>query len=149
MIDMISFREYCADLMNKVNGDSELKIDGLFLGVREEHLVSKLKDAEGICLCVSYPDAESGGQPDYEYDLQQAFFFIVEKVNPGDQTPDEEISHYSLLQGLMRKLRENIRDYEDGCFTLIPEESFRIEFEYRIFGGYNGLSMNVKFKDYD
>lgn len=149
MIDLILFREYCADLKSKVNERTDVKVDSLFFGVKEEHLVSKLKDASGICMCVSYPDAEADGVPDCESDIQQVIFFIVEKISPADQTADEELEHYARLQHLMLTLRTVIRETVSTCMKLLPEESYRIEFEYRIFGGYNGLSMNVKFKDYD
>jgi hypothetical protein len=49
----------------------------------------------------------------------------------------------------MLTLRDVIRQSHDECVDIIPEESYKIEWEYQIFGGVNGLSMGLKFKNYD
>ena len=83
MINISRFREYLIERVAEVNALSEHRIAHLFLGVREEHLVKKLRDSSGICLCVSYPDAESTGSDDCPRDTQKSYLFLCAKVAPG------------------------------------------------------------------
>ena len=62
---------------------------------------------------------------------------------------ETEITSYSELQDIMLNLRDVIREYYSECMNIIPEESYKIEWEYQIFGGVNGLSMNLNFKNND
>ena len=133
MINILQFRELCIELQHKVNAVSDSTIDKVVMAVREEHMVKKLQKLSGITLCVSYPDAQSSGTEDNYTDNQQAFFFVVKRLTPG----------------IMLNLRDIIREYYSECMNIIPEESYKIEWEYQIFGGVNGLSMGVTFQNND
>lgn len=149
MINILQFRELCIELQHKVNDISDFKIDYVVMAVREEHMVKKLQNKSGITLCVSYPDAQSSGTEDNYSDNQQAFFFLVKRLAPGQMDDETEITSYSELQDIMLNLRDVIREYYSECMNIIPEESYKIEWEYQIFGGVNGLSMNLNFKNND
>lgn len=112
-------------------------------------MVKKIQSKSGISLCVSYPDAQAIGEYDNASDSQQVFLFVCQRVAPGQLNDNEEILLYSNLQNIMLTLRDAIRQSHDECVDIIPEESYKIEWEYQIFGGVNGLSMGLKFKNYD
>lgn len=149
MINILQFRELCIELQHKVNAISDSQIDTVIMAVREEHMVKKLQNKFGITLCVSYPDAQSSGTEDNYTDNQQAFFFVVKRLAPGQLDDETEITTYAELQDIMLNLRDVIRDYYSECMGIIPEESYKIEWEYQIFGGVNGLSMGVTFQNND
>ena len=149
MINILQFRELCIELQHKVNAISDSQIDTVIMAVREEHMVKKLQNKFGITLCVSYPDAQSSGTEDNYTDNQQAFFFVVKRLAPGQLDDETEITTYAELQDIMLNLRDVIRDYYSECMGISPEESYKIEWEYQIFGGVNGLSMGVTFQNND
>ena len=149
MINILQFRELCIELQHKVNAISDSQIDTVVMAVREEHMVKKLQNKLGITLCVSYPDAQSSGTEDNYTDNQQVFFFVVKRLAPGQLDDETEITTYAELQDIMLNLRDVIRDYYSECMGIIPEESYKIEWEYQIFGGVNGLSMGVTFQNND
>lgn len=149
MINILQFRELCIELQHKVNAITDSQIDTVVMAVREEHMVKKLQNKLGITLCVSYPDAQSSGTEDNYTDNQQAFFFVVKRLAPGQLDDETEITTYAELQDIMLNLRDVIRDYYSECMGIIPEESYKIEWEYQIFGGVNGLSMGVTFQNND
>lgn len=149
MINILQFRELCIELQHKVNAISDSQIDTVVMAVREEHMVKKLQNKFGITLCASFPDAQSFGTEDNYTDNQQAFFFVVKRLTPGQLDDETEITTYAELQDIMLNLRDVIRDYYSECMGIIPEESYKIEWEYQIFGGVNGLSMGVTFQNND
>ena len=100
-------------------------------------------------MCVSYPDAQSSGTEDNYTDNQQVFFFIVKRLAPGQMDDETELATYATLQNIMLNLRDVIREYYSECMDINPEESYKIEWEYQIFGGVNGLSMGVTFQNND
>lgn len=149
MIGIKTFREYISEMVHYTNQELELKIDHVVLAVNESHMTKKLQAKSGVCLCVSFPDAQATGQQDNPSDQQQTFLFICQRISPGQMSEEEEILRYNDLQGIMHSLRDVIREYGSECVDIIPEESYKIEWEYQIFGGMNGLSMGLKFKSYD
>lgn len=147
MTPILRFREWCIELMSEVNTD-EMLIHSLVMGVKEEHIIKKLRDRTGVCLCVNYPDATGNGADDAETDVQACYFFVVQKVNPGSQTDDQEIQHYHQLQYVMNLLRKAVHEgTRSSCVGLDVDVNDKIEWEYQIFGGFNGLSMGVKITD--
>lgn len=149
MIDIKNFREYISELVYKTNQELDNKIEHIVLSVNESHMTKKLQNKSGVCLCVSYPDAQSVGEPDNTKDSQQAFIFVCQRVSPGQLNEESELELYSVLQNIMLTFREYLRNAESDCIHIVPEESYKIEWEYQIFGGLNGLSMGLKFTNYD
>ena len=147
MIPISRFREWCIELMSEVNACKVL-IEHLVLGVDEGHIIKKIKDKKGVCLCVNYPDATGNGADDNETDVQPVYFFVVEKVNPGSQTDDAEMLHYGKLQDITIFLRNTVRNFASGnCLGVEIDLNDKIEWEYQIFGGFNGLSLGIKITD--
>jgi len=148
MIDIKRFREYLVALTNRVNSTSEDKIDNIILAVKEEHIVKKLQDKSGISLCVSYPDAEGDASRDPSREDNQVFFFLCERVSSGEQTDEDEILFYAKIQSIMQRLLHEIYNQDTNCSFVTPDENYRLEWEYQIFGGYNGMSLGIKIKSY-
>ena len=149
MINIKSFREYVADLSQVVNSSCQYKIDSIQMAVSEAHMIKKLLHARGITLCVSFPDSRGTGVADSLREDEQAFFFIVEKVSPGADNSEEEITRYEKLQTVALALRDALLKSTSDCFRIIPDYDYKIEWEWQILGGYNGLSIGVKFENYD
>lgn len=149
MIDIKAFREYISELVYETNQELEKKIEHIVLSVNESHMIKKLQNKSGVCLCVSYPDAQAVGESDNVKDSQQAFIFVCQRVSPGQLDEEGELALYCELQHIMLVFRDFLRGAENDCVDINPEESYKIEWEYQIFGGVNGLSMGLKFTNYD
>jgi len=150
MIDILRFREYVAELVADVNSHSDIKIDNTVIAVKEEHMIKKIRDKSGVCLCVNYPDVDADGDGDNVSDSHSIFFFLCEKVTQGSQNDESEMQMYGKLQKLMLQLRKSIYEYRlitQQCVPIIPENKLRIEWEYQIFGGCNGLSLGLKYSE--
>lgn len=81
MIDIKAFREYISELVYETNQELENKIEHIVLSVNESHMTKKLQNKSGVCLCVSYPDAQAVGESDNAKDSQQAFIFVCQRVS--------------------------------------------------------------------
>lgn len=152
MIDIRRFREFLAETRQSINSrhTDDAQIEGIALAVRENHLIKKLKDRRGIQLCAKYPDATVRGHADNFESDNDLVLFLLEKVPSGSQTDDEELMHYATLQRLMLTLRDLVMEspllcgdngWLDGDMT--------VEWEYDIYGGWNGLSIGFKLNDHD
>ena len=93
MIDIVQYREILAELRERVNKNSEEKIEGIVMAVREGHMIKKLKDRTGIQLCANYPDAQMNGTFDNHSDRNKVLIFLLEKVPSGQQTDEAECTH--------------------------------------------------------
>lgn len=149
MINLKAFREYVVGLSDTVNNSCQYKIDNVQMAVSEAHMIKKLQSSCGITLCASFPDSRGTGSADSMKEDEQAFFFVVEKVSPGTDNNDGEINRYEKLQTVALALRDALLQSSSDCFRLIPDYDYKIEWEWQIFGGYNGLSIGVKFENYD
>lgn len=149
MINILRYREILAELKNRVNARSEMQIDGVIVAVSDKHLTKKLKDCQGFHLCANFPDAESKGHSDNYSEDNRLLLFLLEKVPAGDETPEEEIIHYSRMQAAMQILKDEIRSMDFACGEISGGDEITTEWEYDVFGGYNGLSIGLKLTDYD
>ena len=76
--------------------------------------------------------------------------FLLEKVPSGQQSDEDELAHYASLQQLMLALRDILMDSPFVCDNEMQVTSdLTIEWEYDIFGGWNGLSIGLKLQDYE
>ena len=152
MIDIQRFREWLIELANDINDkfQDDNPIQGTLMAVHEGHIIRKLRDRRGIILCAKYPDMQVKGAADAFSTDNQVLLFFLEKVPGGQQTDEDELLHYQLMQRLMTALRERLWDG-----NLLCDESIRlttdltIEWEYNIFGGWNGLSVSFKLEDFE
>lgn len=150
MIDIVRFREYLIELRKQINERQPEAVTGCELAVKEEHMTKKLKDKPGVLLCANYPDAETDVENrDSSEDTNQVILFVVEKVPAGKWTNEEELLHYARLQRIMSEVKRAVLEGVLPCGELSAGNKLRTEWEYGIFGGFNGLSMGLTIKDYD
>ena len=151
MIDIKRCREWLIELKESVNKQAEgTQIEGVALAVREGHMLRKLKDKRGVLLCAKYPDGKTEGVADSFSTDNDIVLFILEKVPSGQQTDEDELTHYAALQRLMLILRDELMGYLFICADEMEvRNSLTIEWEYDIFGGWNGLSIGLKIEDSD
>lgn len=149
MIDIVQYREILAELREKVNQNSEEKIEGIVMAVREGHMVKKLKDRTGIQLCANYPDAQMNGTFDNHSDRNKVLIFLLEKVPSGQQTDEAELQNYARIQRMMRILRDALLENDAFCGELRSGDDLLTEWEYDICGGWNGLSIGLDIEDFD
>lgn len=149
MINILRYREILAELRARINKRSEMKIDGVILAVSDKHLTKKLRDQAGFFLCANFPDAESKGNADNYNEDNRLLLFLLEKVPAGDETDEAEITHYARMQNVMYILKDEIRDMDFVCGEISGGEDINTEWEYDVFGGFNGLSIGLKLTDYD
>lgn len=149
MINILRYREILAELKARINARTETQIDGVVIAVSDKHLTKKLKDQAGLFLCSNYPDAESKGGADNYREDNRLLLFLLEKVPAGDETDEEEMTHYAQIQEVMQVLKEEIRSLDFVCGEISGGEEISTEWEYDVFGGFNGLSIGLKLADYD
>lgn len=149
MINIQRYREMLAELKERVNKVSRTKIDGTVIAVSEKHLVKKLKDSMGLILCANYPDAVSQGTEDNYRERNSLLLFLIEKVPSGQETDEEELLHYARIQQVMQMLKTKLREMDFFCGEVDGAESMTVEWEYDVFGGWNGMSIGLNLVDYD
>ena len=151
MINIKRYREWLLELKEKLNrGSEDVKVDGVVLAVHEGHLIRKLRDLRGIWLCAKYPDATVKGGADAFSTDNQVLLFLLEKVPSGQHGDEEELAHYAFLQTLMDSLKTELLDGQMMCDDSVRlTSSLTIEWEYDIFGGWNGLSVSFKLEDFE
>lgn len=150
MIQIQRYREWLIEVMEDINRESkELKVDGVVMAVAEGHLIRKLRDRLGIWLCARFPDGQVNGVADAFSTDNEVLLFLVEKVPSGQHSDEEELTHYAGLQELMNLLRERLWEGNLLCDESIRlNGGLKIEWEYDIFGGWNGLSVSFKLEDF-
>lgn len=149
MINIQRYREMLVELKERVNKVSRTKIDGTVIAVSEKHLVKKLKDSMGLILCANYPDAVSQGTEDNYRERNSLLLFLIEKVPSGQETDEEELLHYARIQQVMQLLKTKLREMDFFCGEVDGAESMTVEWEYDVFGGWNGMSIGLNLIDYD
>lgn len=149
MIDIQRYREMLVELKGHINAESETPIDGVAVVVSEKHLVKKLKDSTGLMLCANYPDAVSQGGSSNYHEENNLVLFLLEKVSSGQETDEEELLHYARIQRVMQLLKAKLRNMDFACEEINGAEEMTTEWEYDVFGGWNGMSVGLKLTDYD
>lgn len=149
MINILRYREILAELKARINARTETHIDGVIIAVSDKHLTKKLRDQTGLFLCSNYPDAESKGETDNYRENNRLLLFLLEKVAAGDETEEEEMTHYARIQEVMQVLKEEIREMDFVCGEISTGKDISTEWEYDVFGGFNGLSIGLNLTDYD
>ncbi|MDR0939915.1 MAG: hypothetical protein LBN29_11320 [Mediterranea sp.] len=149
MINITEFSELLAELRQRVNAGSDRPIDGVVLAVSEKHLVKKLKDRAGLLLCANYPDADLRGTPDGHTERNHLFLALLEKAPAGGSTDGEEMSRYASVQRVARLLKRELLAMDFVCHRLDGAEEIRTEWEYEVYGGFNGISLGLTLSDHD
>lgn len=60
---------------------------------------------------------------------------------------EEELQHYALLQRIMELVKKELQAMDFVCGELSPADGMLTEWEYDVFGGFNGLSIGLKLVD--
>ncbi|NLB17559.1 MAG: hypothetical protein GX825_02205, partial [Syntrophomonadaceae bacterium] len=120
----------------------------------EKHLVNKLKDKPGVILAFRMPSADTDIVSGDNYgEINKMLFYIIEKVDPGSQSDEQELDHYNQLQLITSAFKLKLLDRlmgNDFCRTDNElAKAFHTEYEYQEFGGWNGLSVSFDIKDYE
>ena len=147
MIDIKRYREWLIELKESINKAAEgARIESVCLAVHEGHMIKKLRDRRGVQLCAKYPDAKTTGGIDNHSSDNDILLFLLEKVPSGQHDDEDELTHYARLQGLADALLQQLLEADTLCQDGEPGETFNVEWEYDIFGGWNGLSVSFKLK---
>lgn len=146
MIGIEQYVEMLHDIRGKVNSGSEVQIEKVILAAKEEHLVKKLKDESGILLCGNYPDCDTVIEHrDRWRDNNHCVLFVIEKVPAGKHTKSQELAHYAQLQALAERIKSILIDDNFSCdYQFDSPKEVRAEWEYAIFGGFNGVSLGFQ-----
>lgn len=150
MIEIRRYREWLVEMVEFINRRSETaKVDGVVMAVHEGHLIRKLKDKRGVWLCARFPDGQVHGAADAYSTDNEVLLFLLEKVPSGQHDDEEELTHYAKMQELMTGLREVMWDGNLMCADDVRLSSdLKIEWEYDIYGGWNGMSVSFKLEDF-
>ena len=152
MIPILRYKEFLEGVYQKVNALHEKKINKTIFAPTESSLIKKLSDASGLILAVKFPDTDSDISSADEYaEANHCLLFLLEKVDPGKFSSEKEMVHFGKIQEIMRSVKELILEAGlngniGGDETL--SKPFRTEWEYQIFGGFNGLSISFDLKDF-
>lgn len=158
MIQIQSYKEFFQKAIEWSNTNSNEDITGgkniqhLVMAVEENHLVKKVKDKSGIILALRYPPSDSQGNEDNYAERNKCLIFIVMKWDASSVKESEEIGLFAALQEHTKKIKEYLlseKKEDDFCNTENQLYSpFTTEWEYNIFGGYNGLSVSFDLRNY-
>jgi len=128
-------------------------INHILLSPTESHIIKKLSDRKGICLAVKMADSDSNiGSVDNYSEQNHQLFFILEKCGPGDFTDQTEREHYAKMQYITRLVKEYLLNHGLNGIDCGGDETlskpFHTEWEYQIYGGFNGLSISCDIEDF-
>jgi hypothetical protein len=134
------------DVRGKVNQVSVKKITGTVLSVQENTMTKKLSDKKGIYLCAGYPSFETDVTDSDNYTAKNfCVLFLLEKISFGGLTDGEELTFYADMQEVAEKIEEILITANSSCdYGFSAPKKIRIEFEYNIFGGWNGISLGFE-----
>lgn len=151
MIDIKIFREFIVELRTEVNAKADEGIDCIKMAATESGLIKKLKDHKGIILCSNFPDADKElVNGDNWKEVNHVLLFVLEKVPSGSQTDGDEFLHYGKLQSIMERVKGILENENFLCGQhLRVGGRIRTEWEYNIYGGFNGLSLSFDLMNYD
>ncbi|KAA6313034.1 hypothetical protein EZS27_036133, partial [termite gut metagenome] len=71
--------------------------------------------------------------------------FLLEKIAAGDLTAEEELNFYADMQKVGEKIQEILLSDNQTCdYGFSAPKQIRFEWEYNIFGGWNGISLGFE-----
>lgn len=157
MIGIIDFNELLTQMITDLNEDylkiptppiSGFSIKGHVLVANEKHLVKRLGDKSGVWIAVTIPSTDpSSVNEDNVAENNIVWMFILEKVDPGSLSEQEELEHYQKIQMATAAVKNWLRNQKlDGNEFLeyLNLNSIHTDPEYQ-FGGWNGWSINFNF----
>lgn len=157
MISALRFKDILDQLREEVNLELDslnLSIDHVVVAATDSQVVKKVSSKSGVILVAKMPPATADIRTvdDFSED-NQCLFFILEKQEPSNVTDQKELEHYDKVQRIMRQVKEWIMNYglHDGSDdeTETISKPFRTEWEYQVYGNFNGLSLGFDLKDFE
>lgn len=159
MIAIKSYKTFLDTLIESVNAaidayNSELPdvlvphIAKYIITVNEAHAIKKLKDAAGVVLVARMYDADTktDGTTDNYSELNHQLLYVIKKTTASELTETAELDEYAKYQHITSLIKEYILERK-VCDTRM-DKPFHTEWEYNVFGGYNGLSISFDLKDF-
>lgn len=150
-----TFSELAAEVNSELDDDMKrCMVKSIIVSPSESHLVKKLKDRAGVILAFRMPSADSDIENEDNYsEINKMLFYVIEKIDPGKFSDDQELDHYNMLQRLTSLFKLKLMDRLMGNdFCRSDNElakAFHTEFEYQEFGGWNGLSVSFDIRNFD
>lgn len=149
-MDIRYYRELLVEWANRINEtQADEGIRSVHMAVLESHLIRKISNQKGVLLCANYPDYKRVSEEDSSSREYSCVLYLIEKVPSGSLKEEEEFAHYGKIDGLMKQLVQLV---ESGAWTCSPcrmeAKQLKVEWEYDIFGGFNGQSISFKLEEY-
>jgi len=162
MIGIIRFNEFLLELKADVNNALLVddptfkgKIGDIVISPTELHLTKKISDKKGIVLAVKMADSDMQlDSIDAYSEMNHNLWFIIEKNGPGSQTESQELKSYATYQKIMSCIKDYIMQRGQngnvcgGDETISETKPFRTEWEYQVYGGFNGISVSFDLQDF-
>jgi len=154
MIKLKNFKAFLSDMLAQVNAQiAELEpaiapIGIAIVSVSEAHAIKRLKDAPGVVLLAKLYDTDTrtDGSNDNYAEINHMLIYVMLKMSASEFSNEQEDDKYAELQQTMSLVKEYIMERK-MCDARL-DKAFRTEWEYNVFGGYNGLSITFDLKDY-
>ncbi len=159
MIEIKSFKTFLNTLIDSVNEtiysqnseQSDLLVPPIakvIITVNEAHAIKKLKDSAGVVLVARMYDADTktDGTTDNYSELNHQLLYVIKKTTASELTEDGELDEFAKYQRITSLIKEYILERK-VCDSRM-DKPFHTEWEYNVFGGYNGLSISFDLKDY-
>jgi hypothetical protein len=147
MIRIIDFNNLMQQMTEAIQPENaELK--GFVLVANEKHLVRKLGDKSGVWIAVTIPSADPETENEDNVAENNIFWmFILEKVDPGSLSNEDELQHFQKIQDITTAVKNWLRTQKmegNEFLEYLNLQSLHTDPEYQ-FGGWNGWSINGNF----
>lgn len=159
MIEVNLYREFLSELATRtarsLNEENQLLqhpvcFSNVVAAMNEGHLITLLKDLDGILLCGNVPGAHLQ-RGSYVESQAECIIYILEKSPKDRQGTPWEFDRYALMQHLMSHLCSILMGKdafhmlcESGAMTV---DELNVEPEYNVYGGFNGWSVTFTLPD--
>ncbi len=150
MIAINDYRQFIAELTAAAEERSGVDVGKIRLAVTESQLINLLKDQAGIVVAGNIPGAEIGNNG-FFLSSGECILYVIEKTPEDRQGTDWEYDEYARMQQLMAAIVRLLtgEDFQEFCDK--GEVDFSrpivVEWEYNIWGGFNGQSVTFRLKD--
>lgn len=145
--------QFIAELTHVASEKSSVAIDAVRLSVTESQLINILKDLNGTVVCGSIPGSETNFGNGYRATTAEPLLMVLQKMPRDEQGTSAETERYERLQRFMQAVVDILSDYDyafDRFCDRADLDSGRpmvVEWEYNVYGGFNGLSLTFRLRE--
>lgn len=147
MIRVTDFNQLISDMVDDIKVENP-DLSGFILVANEKHLVRRLSDNRGVWIVATIPSADpQSDNEDIVAENNVVWLFIIEKADPGNMNPMDEIEHYQKTQDVVTSIKNWLLDQKTAGNEFLEFLNLRSMFtdpEYQI-GGWNGWSVSFNF----